>query len=71
VPFNSPDCADYYHKLTKFYKQALEREESEFIQAYSHGWHDGQDVIIDSIKHINLGGDAAGETFFNQEYKNK
>lgn len=46
-------------------KTALEMEKEQIIQAYSHGWHDGQDVIIKQVRHINLGGDKAGEQYFN------
>lgn len=70
IPFNSPECGDYYNSLTKLFKRALENEAHEIAMAYSEGWHDGQDVIIDRIEHVNLGGDAAGVDFYNEKYKN-
>ena len=42
--------------------EALERENTTL--AYSEGWHDGQDVIIAQIKHIDKGGDALGHQFY-------
>jgi len=42
--------------------EALERENTTL--AYSEGWHDGQDVIIAQIKHIDKGGDALGQQFY-------
>ena len=42
--------------------EALEREN--IVMAYSEGWHDGQDVIIAQIKHIDKGGDALGQQYY-------
>ena len=42
--------------------EALERENTTL--AYSEGWHDGQDVVIAQIKHIDKGGDALGQQFY-------
>jgi len=38
------------------------------VNAYSNGWHDGQDVIINQIKHVDSGGDKAGDEYFQQEF---
>lgn len=42
--------------------EALEREN--IVMAYSSGWHDGQDVIIAQVKHIDKGGDASGQHYY-------
>jgi len=44
------------------YRESMKQE---IIDAYSNGWHDGQDVIINSIQHVDKGGDEAGEKYFN------
>ena len=36
--------------------------------AYSHGWHDGQDVIINQVKHVDSGGDKGGDDYFEREF---
>ena len=36
--------------------------------AYSHGWHDGQDVIINQVQHIDKGGDDGGDEYFQREF---
>ena len=46
-------------------EEAKEMEREQIIQAYSHGWHDGQDVIIKQVSHVDIGGDKAGEQYFN------
>lgn len=46
-------------------KTALEMEKKQIIQAYSHGWHDGQDVIIKQVSHVDKGGDKAGEKYYS------
>jgi len=38
------------------------------VQAYSHGWHDGQDAIIMTIEHIDKGGDEKGKDYFYNEF---
>lgn len=43
------------------YRESMKQE---IIDAYSNGWHDGQDVIIKQISHVDLGGDAAGLQYF-------
>ena len=50
-------------------EQAEEMDKQQKIDAYSHGWHDGQDVIISQVKHIDKGGDDAGEKFYNETFK--
>jgi hypothetical protein len=50
-------------------EQAEEMDKQQKIDAYSHGWHDGQDVIISQVKHIDKGGDNAGEKFYNETFK--
>lgn len=52
-------------------KQAIQMEREHIVSAYSHGWHDGQDEIINRIAHIDKGGDEAGLKHFNNTYKNK
>lgn len=69
VKFLAPECGDYYHEISKFFDAALEKERHHIAQSYSHGWHDGQDVIIDQIKHVDLGGDAAGLEYYKHNYK--
>ncbi|MFO0204153.1 MAG: hypothetical protein ACK528_13600 [Alphaproteobacteria bacterium] len=49
------------------YAQEMEREQ--IIEAYSNGWHDGQDVILQQVKHIDKGGDDAGQKLYNETYK--
>ena len=49
-------------------KQALAMEREQIVSAYSHGWHDGQDEIINRIAHIDKGGDEAGLNHFNDTY---
>lgn len=46
-------------------EEAKEMEREQIIQAYSHGWHDGQDVIIKQVSHVDIGGDRAGEEYYN------
>jgi hypothetical protein len=50
------------------FNKAKEIEKQQIIDAYSEGWHDGQDLIIDEIKHIDAGGDDAGKKFYNQTF---
>ena len=38
------------------------------VSAYSHGWHDGQDVIVKQIKHVDKGGDEAGLNYYNTTF---
>ena len=50
-------------------EHAIEMEKEQIIYSYSEAWHDGQDVIINQIKHVDLGGDKAGEQYYNETYK--
>ncbi len=49
-------------------EQAKEIEREQKIFDYSTGWHDGQDIILNQIKHLEIGGDAAGEKHYNETY---
>lgn len=49
--------------------EAAAIEHDAIVQAYSNGWHDGQDVILSQVKHIDIGGDKAGEQYFNETFK--
>ena len=55
------------------FKKAIEQAKAmhmeEMIQSYSNGWHDGQDIIINGIAHIQVGGDAAGQQYYNETFK--
>ena len=51
----------------KMIAKAMEREQ--MIDAYSNGWHDGQDVILQQSKHMDKGGDDAGTQYYNETYK--
>lgn len=50
------------------FEQAKWMENDQIIDSYSNGWHDGQDVIINKIKHIDFGGDDAGNKYYNETY---
>lgn len=41
-----------------------EREQT--VEAYSNGWHDGQDVIIAKVKHVDKGGDVKGAEYYDE-----
>ena len=56
------DTSDYM----ELKQQAKEMEKEQIIQAYSHGWHDGQDAIIMKIEHIDKGGDERGLKYYEQ-----
>jgi hypothetical protein len=51
------------------WNHALDLEREQIIEAYSNGWHDGQDVILQQVKHIDKGGDDAGQKLYNETYK--
>jgi len=55
--------------INKCLEQAKEMEKEQIIYFYSYGWHDGQDVIIQQVKHIDKGGDELGELLYNETYK--
>ncbi len=54
--------------LLEAIEQAKAMEKEQIVEAYSHGWHDGQDVILQQVKHIDKGGDAAGQKLYNETY---
>jgi hypothetical protein len=56
------DVSDYM----ELKQQAKEMDKERIIQAYSHGWHDGQDTIIMTIEHIDKGGDERGLKYYEQ-----
>ena len=49
-------------------EQAKAMDMEQKVEAYSHGWHDGQDVILQQVKHIDKGGDDAGQKLYNETY---
>ena len=53
-------------RLKQLKEQAKEMEKEQIIQAYSNGWHDGQDAIIMTIEHIDKGGDERGLKYYEQ-----
>ena len=55
-----------YYLMSEYFEQAKEMEKERIIQAYSHGWHDGQDTIIMTIEHIDKGGDERGLKYYEQ-----
>ena len=46
-------------------EEAISKEREQIVQAYSHGWHDGQYLIIKQVSHVAKGGDKAGEEYYN------
>lgn len=59
------DQHSLYKELTE---EAKAMEQDAIIQAYSNGWHDGQDVILNQVKHIDSGGDETGKHYFNDTF---
>jgi hypothetical protein len=55
--------------LNQYLSMAEKIEQQQMIDAYSNGWHDGQDVILQQCKHIDKGGDDAGQKYYNETYK--
>jgi nitrate reductase assembly molybdenum cofactor insertion protein NarJ len=55
-----------HSELSEKLQQAKEMDKERIIQAYSHGWHDGQDTIIMTIEHIDKGGDERGLKYYEQ-----
>ena len=55
--------------ISKLKMQAKAMEREQMIDAYSNGWHDGQDVILQQSKHMDKGGDDAGTQYYNETYK--
>jgi hypothetical protein len=64
IPFEWSSSKSAFEAL----QQAKEMDKQQKIDAYSHGWHDGQDVIISQVKHIDKGGDDAGEEYYNETF---
>jgi hypothetical protein len=56
------------HRIELFtlFQKAIMWEREQIVDAYSHGWHDGQDVIIAQVKHIDKGGEVAGNEYYNE-----
>ena len=59
------DSREFLDEMAK----CLELEREQMIDAYSNGWHDGQDVILQQCKHIDKGGGDAGQKHYNYTYK--
>lgn len=55
-----------WQKFDEIIAEAQKKEEEAITMAYSVGWHDGQDVIINQVKHIDNGGDAAGKLYYHE-----
>ena len=53
-------------EFAKLIDEAKAMHKEEIIQAYSNGWHDGQDAIIMKIEHIDKGGDERGLKYYEQ-----
>jgi hypothetical protein len=59
---------ELWEQVNEIFKQAKAMEKEQIVEAYSNGWHDGQDVILQQVKHINKGGDDAGQELYNETY---
>ena len=59
----------YNNEVAKLFAKAKNIENENIVFSYSNGWHDGQDVIINQIKHIDFGGDNAGSKFYEETYR--
>lgn len=60
----------FYEVIDKA-EELLVIEKEQHIDAYSNGWHDGQDAVISLVKHIDIGGDAAGQEHYKETYGDK
>ena len=61
--------ADFKRQINK--AEAMNYEQ--YIQAYSTGWNDGQEVIMNKVKAIDYevkGCDECGEQYYNDTYGN-
>ena len=65
LPFSDPKEREHFRRCLS---EAKAMEKEQIVEAYSHGWHDGQDVILQQVKHIDKGGDAAGQKLYNETY---
>ncbi len=57
--------------LSDIMDKAMAIEKDKTIQAYSTGWHDGQEVIMNKVKAIEYevkGGDEAGKNYLSDTY---
>jgi hypothetical protein len=57
-----------FEKYHDILEKAEAMEKDQIVEAYSNGWHDGQDVILQQVKHIDKGGDDAGQKLYNETY---
>ena len=71
IKSNFEHDGDKLESVMFLYAICKEKERDQHISAYSHGWHDGQDAIINRIAHIDKGGDDAGLNHFNNTYGTK
>lgn len=58
----------YWDKIKDIIHESVVQEKWQLIQAYSNGWHDGQDVILNQVHHVDAGGDHAGEDYYEETY---
>ena len=68
IKSNFEHDGDKLESVIFLYDICKEMEQEQNVSAYSHGWHDGQDEIINRIAHIDKGGDEAGLKHFNKIY---
>lgn len=57
---------------TDLIEEGLISEQCDIIYAYSEGWHDGQELMMNKIKGIakeETGGDDKGEDYYNANFK--
>ena len=56
------------NRLTLFtlFQKAKMWEREQTVEAYSNGWHDGQDVIIAKVKHVDKGGEVKGAEYYDE-----
>jgi len=59
---------DLLESVAMLHSICKDKEREQHISAYSHGWHDGQDEIINRITHIDKGGDDAGLSHYAETY---
>ena len=68
IKSNFEHDGDKLESVMFLYAICKEKEREQHVSAYSHGWHDGQDEIINRIAHIDKGGDESGLNHYNQTY---
>lgn len=59
----------YINMPKEAFERAVLMEKEQLIESYSHGWHDGQDVVIKQVKHVDIGGDKAGLDYYRETFK--